>query len=334
MLKIFAQNVRGGGGVPLLNYIIEELDKREIQTDIHHDTSFHATKTKYIKCYEYKHGFSKILSFLPRGKNTLFFGNLPPLRKFQNSYVFFHNPYISLPYDELLKQRPKLLIKYFLQRLYIRYFGKNVSGFICQTSEIQNQVEKIVTVPVYVLPIFEDIKTLKLTSFSPSLDLFYPAYPHTHKNHVNLYKALKVLETRNISLTIGLTLPPNVEALLQMFSEFDTSKYITICNYGIIPKIDVLSILQSARALIFPSLRETLGLPLIEAAQLGKPIIAPHLSYIDQIVEPSLRFDPENHRSIAKAIEQFITQKNVKPAKLKIQDETSQLINLLILENT
>ena len=54
--------------------------------------------------------------------------------------------------------------------------------------------------------------------------------------------------------------------------------------------------------LIFPSLNESLGLPLIEANLYKLPIIASDLDYVYDVCEPSLTFDPYSEEDIFKKI--------------------------------
>jgi glycosyltransferase involved in cell wall biosynthesis len=57
--------------------------------------------------------------------------------------------------------------------------------------------------------------------------------------------------------------------------------------------------------LIYPSLFESFGLPLLEARQAGLPIIAAELDYVRDIVEPVVSFDPESALSIARAVMRY-----------------------------
>ena len=61
-----------------------------------------------------------------------------------------------------------------------------------------------------------------------------------------------------------------------------------------------------SRALIFPSLNESFGLPLLEAQYLGIPIIASELDYVREVVDPIETFNPQSANSIATAVKRFI----------------------------
>ena len=68
----------------------------------------------------------------------------------------------------------------------------------------------------------------------------------------------------------------------------------------------MLALYASAGALVFPSLGESFGLPLIEARQAGLSILAPELDYVRDVCEPAQTFDPQSATSIARAVKRFL----------------------------
>ena len=70
-------------------------------------------------------------------------------------------------------------------------------------------------------------------------------------------------------------------------------------------------------ALIFPSLRESFGLPLVEATKLKVPILASELDFVYDVCQPAETFDPKSPRSIARAVKRF---KNIITSIRKVQD--------------
>ncbi len=59
-------------------------------------------------------------------------------------------------------------------------------------------------------------------------------------------------------------------------------------------------------ALIFPSKTESLGLPLIEAASAGLPIIASELDFVRDVCVPNETFDPYSSTSISRAVKRLL----------------------------
>ena len=67
-----------------------------------------------------------------------------------------------------------------------------------------------------------------------------------------------------------------------------------------------MELYKCAGALIFPSASESFGLPLVEAAACGLPIVAAETDYVRDVVIPLETFDPESAVSIARAVRRFL----------------------------
>ena len=81
--------------------------------------------------------------------------------------------------------------------------------------------------------------------------------------------------------------------------------------------------------MIFPSLEESFGLPLIEAVDMGLDVISSDLNYAYQAIDPSLTFNPNNDQSIADAIQKYNEGKCSK-SQGKIKNKISELIELIL----
>lgn len=81
---------------------------------------------------------------------------------------------------------------------------------------------------------------------------------------------------------------------------------LRITNLGELPRETVLSKYNECRALIYPSLRESFGLPLVEASRLGVPILASELDYVYDVCTPVMTFNPMSFRTMSRAIKRFL----------------------------
>ncbi len=135
--------------------------------------------------------------------------------------------------------------------------------------------------------------------------ILFPAMTFAHKNHVRLLEALALLKARQ-----GLVLPlvcsgrqhaPHwapIEDALHRWSLADQVKFV-----GAVSDTELAALYSGARALVFPSRFEGLGLPLLEAMQYGLPISASNASCIPEVVgDAGLLFDPDDPESIAGAL--------------------------------
>lgn len=74
-----------------------------------------------------------------------------------------------------------------------------------------------------------------------------------------------------------------------------------------VPRDDMFALMQSASALVFPSLYEGFGLPVLEAFASGLPVIASNTTSLPEVAgDAALLVDPENVEEIAHAMARII----------------------------
>ena len=83
-----------------------------------------------------------------------------------------------------------------------------------------------------------------------------------------------------------------------------------------------------SKYVIFPSLFESFGLPLIEGIASGCKIIAADLSYTYAVIRPSFTFNPFEVDEIKKAVI-FAINNELPDSKILIKNEIELLINSL-----
>jgi glycosyltransferase involved in cell wall biosynthesis len=121
--------------------------------------------------------------------------------------------------------------------------------------------------------------------------LLYPARAWPHKNHAALFEAFALLRRERPGLRLVLTgddfpnVPEGVEAR------------------GRVPRAELVSLLQRASALVFPSLYEGFGMPVVEAMACGCPVACSNAAALPEVVGDAARlFDPRDAQSIAAAV--------------------------------
>jgi glycosyltransferase involved in cell wall biosynthesis len=75
---------------------------------------------------------------------------------------------------------------------------------------------------------------------------------------------------------------------------------------GFLPHHELIELYSSVRYLIYPSLYESFGIPLLEAKQAGLSIVAAELDYVRDSINPDQSFDPNSAVSIARAIKRSL----------------------------
>jgi glycosyltransferase involved in cell wall biosynthesis len=162
---------------------------------------------------------------------------------------------------------------------------------------------------VHVLPFSEDLTPEVEGSGSDSgYDFVYVADGEAHKNHRTLLHAWKLLADEGIRPTLALTLTPRDGKLRTEVDSAKKERRLEIVDLGHLPHGEVLRLYKRAKALIFPSTSESLGLPLIEASRVGLPILAGELDYVRDVCVPCETFDPSSPVSIARAVKRFLGQ--------------------------
>jgi len=206
----------------------------------------------------------------------------------------------------LLLQKIKLLdIKSKINQLWFRLFKRNTDQFVVQNQFMRKLVSKQSgsSIPVIVTPFFnftsDEVKLsmrdgfIYVSSFAP------------HKNHYNLIKAWEYLVYHGVKEKLTLIVSgAGLSELEILVKKSHVEKFIDVhCDLS---NEDVLLNYKKHKALVYPSLVESFGLPLLEAERAGIAIIASELDYVRDIVCPDQSFDPNSYLSIARSVMRFL----------------------------
>ena len=139
----------------------------------------------------------------------------------------------------------------------------------------------------------------------PERFLLYPAMSFPHKNHLRLFEALAILRDRH-----GLALPlictgrayeSHSPVLDQALVRLKLTEQVRML--GTIPSANLVSLYGAAWALVFPSLFEGIGMPVLEALQYGLPVISSDAACLPEVgSDAALYFDPTRVEAIVEAI--------------------------------
>lgn len=160
---------------------------------------------------------------------------------------------------------------------------------------------------IFVSHTFFYFPQFKITNKKKKYNFIYPASGEPHKNHINLIKCFVMLARQNIFPTLLLVFDPLEYPTLNAYINRFVNKFnLKISVISKVRHSEMPDLYLSSSALIFPSLTESLGLPLLEASRLSLDIISSNLDYVFDIVEPNEVFDPNNPLSIATAIINYL----------------------------
>ncbi len=262
--------------------------------------------------------------------------------KNSKKFIYIHQGIVFHPQKwSLFKKRERALAFYrYVYPFFIFLYADKNTKYIVQTEWMKNGLcrqfnksEKNVLVikPDNVDIQEENIKTLELPF---QYTLFYPATSTIFKNHIEIIYALNEMKGRNIDLSkIGVyftTYEWEDSELLRLIHLFGLKS--NICFLGPLSYDDVLVYYKSCTTVVFPSYIESFGLPLIEAARLGKPLIALDAEYSREVIEnyPGVLFAPKNAPLLwMDAVLKSFTLNEIAPYHTKYSTNWSNIIQML-----
>ena len=163
-----------------------------------------------------------------------------------------------------------------------------------------------------------------LSQFCKLDDTFYLCYPsalHPHKNHQTLFKACELLpQTKKIKILLTITETELHNQLLDNNIDLNTrDRYLCVSELA---REEMCLLYRNVDAIIFPSYKESLGLPLIEAVQFNLPVLASDAPYVNNLIHNAITFDPSDHNSVRKVLEEAfdLFQKNTLNSAALCQD--------------
>jgi glycosyltransferase involved in cell wall biosynthesis len=161
----------------------------------------------------------------------------------------------------------------------------------------------------------EQLQATRIRLRLPDNFLFYPAQFWTHKNHLRLLEAFRevVAEVPDLKLVLTGKKRDQYEAVTSAVNTFGLSE--RVLHLGYVEQKDLRAIYRLAKALVMPSLFESVSIPIYEAFQVGTPVAASGILAIpEQVGDAGLLFDPKSIASIKDAILGIV--KNPEAARL------------------
>ena len=255
------------------------------------------------------------------------FANVPPpIRLKKLVTIYFHNDLIldSKNSGIGLFQR----FKFHFKKKYIHFNNNENYHWAVQSSLMMKKLNnefKINPNKISVLPFFSDLVSLSERPMIQNTFLYVANY-FRHKNHENLIKAFQEAAFKtDKKFFLKLTLEKKYFDFLTKKTNYSISNFELI-NLGILNKEALLMSCQEANFFIYPSLKESFGLPLIEATNFSGYILASDLEYVHEVISASLTFNPHNKSDIAAVILNVLNLKKLEESKLLARNKIDDLL--------
>lgn len=142
----------------------------------------------------------------------------------------------------------------------------------------------------------------------PDKFMFFLGNTDPKKNVMGVISALSELK-KNGKLNMPLVMPDlDKDYLLRIMKDLkasDLREDILLCGY--VPNQELPAILNQATIFLYPSLRESFGIPLLEAMACGVPVITSNTASMPEVAAEAAEFvDPFNPHTIAQKIEELL----------------------------
>jgi len=204
--------------------------------------------------------------------------------------IYYHQSIPLYPQSwSLFKKKERTLFYYkYIYPFFVKCTRNKKTQYVVQIPFIKKgMVEKFHVPANHVHTMFPDVEDINADAIEAfnwgdgNIHFLYPANGSSYKMHITLIKALKQLNDKRIKLhlTIAKGAYPVIDQLIT-----DAGLDESIIRDGAISHSQLLSMYKGSAGLLFPSTIETIGLPLLEAAAFGTPIVAADVDYAHQVL--------------------------------------------------
>ncbi len=139
------------------------------------------------------------------------------------------------------------------------------------------------------------------------------------KNLANLLEAFSAFNRQYPSYQLALT--GNAEWIAELRQKTQVSDVV---NLGFVNESELRFLYEKARALIYPSLDEGFGIPLLDALQFDCPVICSDIPIFREVMENcAIYFDPASIKSISEGLEQSLTAPHAPHCRERILEKYS-----------
>lgn len=228
-----------------------------------------------------------IISFQNTGVNCA--SQIPQL-------IYYHNviPLLNISWSIWRKDEWLFLIYKYVYPFFVRHSLTENTYVVVQlpsTKEAFMHKFKFPKERLYIVrPDIKDIELIQCSEVKFCDDCFhfiYPATPFLYKNHLDIVYALSALRSIDPSLLKQIKIHFTLNTGELLYLDTEIAKMGLEKNFifeGTIPFLRLMSYYKSVAALLFPSYLESFGLPLLEAAKVGLPIVVTDLPYAKDVV--------------------------------------------------
>jgi glycosyltransferase involved in cell wall biosynthesis len=260
-----------------------------------------------------------------------------------NVPVFFRKPYVVTIHDTTRFIFPGERRQHLLQQIaYEVVFAqavKKAKGIISVSQATKRDLEELpISLPVTPQVIHEGVEEEFLRPLDPALAqkanlllggiknyLLYVGVWMNHKNLRRLLEAFAIVRKTYPDLKLIMTGQP-VPAYSPVLKEAERLKVTdSILFPGFVPYDVLPAVFANSAAFVFPSLYEGFGLPPLEAAACGVPVITSNVSSLPEVMGQAAHYvNPEDERDIARGIIRVLADRSYRESLVRAGKERAR----------
>lgn len=333
---IVAYNICGGGGQVVLEAFLKKIKKSNSRAILilNNQIALAPELTKELEVIKISMGIIarfKLEYILPKISNEvdsiLMFGNFPPMRNLNKpTFVFLQNLFLLESF--------KINSKYFgfakplIQKTWFHFFSKNFQSLIVQSNFMLKKAKTVKSLKnkqILIDNYFDADEILKLKTNKNVLtsqlnSICYIASDFEHKNHSLIINSLEIISKNIKNLEVVICLP-NDGRFYPKYKEVCNHLGINLKNLAGKTRIEMLEEVCKVDLVVYPSLIESFGLPILEAILLDKPILLADLEYSKDFSSKAFGlFDPLCSLSFSTAVLVYFEKKQKDALTLSISN--------------
>jgi len=169
-------------------------------------------------------------------------------------------------------------------------------------------------------------RVLKKYSLPEKGYLFFPGNTWPHKNHQGAIEALHLLHREyghDVPLVCTGSRKEAHRDLLRLIEETGLEEAVKFLGYC--PLNDLVGLYEGAAALVYPSLFEGFGIPLLEAMCCDCPIVCSDLTSLPEVAgDAAILVNPHSPEELASAIDRVLTDENLRAGLIRGGQQQAQ----------
>lgn len=236
--------------------------------------------------------------------------------------------YIVTVHDLIALRFPKLAPLTFYARYYIPPVLAGAEHIICNSQATARDIIDLYGIEaakITPIPLAYDRAHFQPDS-SPSSNIPYFLFLGRHDPYKNLQRAIAALASLPSEYQLWCAGSPDrryTPKLQRLIAERELGERVRFLDY--VPYQDLPSLLKGAIALVYPSLWEGFGLPVLEAMACGTPTITSNCSALPEVAgDAAVLVDPYNVSEIAAAMKAIANQSQLRATLRHLGIQRSQ----------